>query len=90
MLTLLNLSTVGACFAFAALLNRIRHGDRHGIQLMALVFLTMLSTMLGQLFSDLSLAFGVLAIVSAVSYAVPALFNVRSILDWRPRHKRDE
>ncbi|MDA3922281.1 MAG: hypothetical protein PF501_16625 [Salinisphaera sp.] len=70
---LLNLLTLGACFSLGALIFAIKLGGRERVQSSAALFITMLAMLLYVLYPEFGVLFGVIAIVSALVYAVTSL-----------------
>ncbi|HET7315348.1 hypothetical protein, partial [Salinisphaera sp.] len=70
---LLDLLTLGAAFALGAFLISLRLGERGRIQRSGALFVAMLALLLAQLYPQIELVFGAIAIAAALAYAIPAV-----------------
>lgn len=73
---LLILLTIGAACALGAFFISLRLGDRGRMQRSGAVFVAMLALLLSQLYPHWGLLFGIIAIIAALAYAIPALRNM--------------
>lgn len=75
---LLDLLTLGAAFALGAFLISLRLGERGRIQRSGALFAAMLALLLAQLYPQIELVFGAIAIAAALAYAIPAVRHLRA------------